>query len=143
MYHFWDIGGLVDDNYVAGCSEWGPIYFYTSDGFYVDMLMNDPACLPSVGPYTFWSETFSGYVRAFDKLKKVYAYTGGGIYAVDGFDENLRVAGEQRLYGSVMLDKVYGTLVERRCRRPVSRLCRSPAMMPRGRTRGRPFRRRR
>jgi hypothetical protein len=112
MYHFWDIGGMVDDNYVAGCSEWGPIYFYTSDGFYVDMLMNDPARMPAAGPYTFGSENFSGYVRAFDKLKKVYAYSSGGIYAVDGFDEKLHVAGEQRLYGSVTLDKVYGSLIE-------------------------------
>ena len=112
MYHFWDIGGMVGDNYVAGCSEWGTMYFYTSDGFYVDMLMNDPALLPPAGPYTFGSETFSGYVRAFDRLKKVYAYTSGEIYAVDGFDEHLRVAGERRLYGSVALDKVYGNLTE-------------------------------
>ena len=109
IYHFWTIGGLVDDNYITGCSEWGPISFYTSDGFYVDTLMNDPATLPPAGPYTFSSETFSGRVQAFNKLGKVYAYAQGGIYAVDGFDDHLKVSGERRLHGTVELDKVYET----------------------------------
>ena len=98
---------LIDDSYVSMCSEWGPIYFYTSDGFYVDTLMNDPNNLAPGGPYTFGSENFSGRVQAFDKLKKVYAYDQCGIYSVDGFDNNLRVAGEQRFKGTVMLDKTY------------------------------------
>lgn len=107
MYHQWSMNDLVDDHYVSMCSEWGPIYFYTSDGFYVDSLMNDPNNLAPGGPYTFGSETFSGRVQAFDKLKKVYAYDQGGIYAVDGFDDNLKVAGEQRFKGTVVLDKTY------------------------------------
>jgi hypothetical protein len=107
MYHFWDMGGIVGDDYLAGCSEWGPIYLYTTDGFYVDALMNDPATIPSAGPYTFGSENFSGYVQAFPKLGKVFAYDQGGIYAIDGFDSNLKVAGEQRIKGTVDLDKVY------------------------------------
>ena len=107
MYHFWDMAGMVGDDYVAGCSEWGPIYFYTSDGFYVDSLMNDPATLAHAGPYTFGSENFSGQVRAFPKLGKVFAYDQGGIYAVEGFDSNLKVSGEQRFRGTVDLDKVY------------------------------------
>lgn len=107
MYHFWTIGGMVGDDYVAGCSEWGPIYFYTSDGFYVDMLMNDPATQAPAGPYTFGSENFSGQVYGFPKLGKVFAYDQGGIYSVDGFDRNLKVEGEKRFHGSVALDKVY------------------------------------
>jgi hypothetical protein len=107
MYHFWDMAGIVGDNYLAGSSEWGPIYFYTTDGFFVDALMNDPATLAPAGPYTFGSENFSGQVRAFPKLGKVYAYDQGGIYAVDGFDKDLKVASEKRFEGSVKLDKVY------------------------------------
>ena len=107
MYHFWTIGGLVGDNYVTACSEWGPIYFYTTDGFFVDTLMNDPATLAPAGPYTFGSENFSGQVYAFPKLGKVFAYDQGCIYAVDGFDKNLKVSGEKRLHGTVALDKVY------------------------------------
>ena len=107
MYHTWSMNDLIDDSYVSMCSEWGPIYFYTSDGFYVDTLMNDPNNLAPGGPYTFGSENFSGRVQAFDKLKKVYAYDQCGIYSVDGFDNNLRVAGEQRFKGTVMLDKTY------------------------------------
>ena len=107
MYHFWDIGGMVGDDYVAGCSEWGPITFYTTDGFFVDTVMNDPNSLPSAGPYTFSGENFSGQVRAFPKLGKVFAYDQGGIYVVDGFDQNLKVDGEQRFHGTVNLDKTY------------------------------------
>jgi hypothetical protein len=108
MYHFWVMAGLVGDDYAAEASEWGPIYFYTSDGYYVDAIMNDPATLPPPGPYTFGSETFSGRVQAFEKLGKVYAYDQGGIYVVDGFDGNLKVAGERRWSGTVQLDKAYG-----------------------------------
>ena len=107
MYHTWSMNDLIDDSYVSMCSEWGPIYFYTSDGFYVDTLMNDPNNLAPSGPYTFGSENFSGRVQAFDKLKKVYAYDQGGIYAVEGFDKNLKVSGEQRFHGTVKLDKTY------------------------------------
>jgi hypothetical protein len=107
MYHFWSMAGLVGDNYVAGASEWGPIYFYTHDGFYVDSIMEDPATLPPPGPYTFGSETFSGRVQAFPKLGKVYAYSQGGIYAVDGFNSDLKLTGERRLSGTVQLDKIY------------------------------------
>ncbi|MGB8355510.1 MAG: hypothetical protein WCD79_16550 [Chthoniobacteraceae bacterium] len=107
MYHFWDMSGLVGDGYVTGSSEWGPITFYTSDGFFVDSLMNDPATMPPAGPYTFGGENFSGQVRAFPKLGKVFAYDQGSIYAVDGFDKDLKVAGEQRFQGTVNLDKTY------------------------------------
>jgi len=107
MYHFWTIGGMIGDNYVAGCSEWGPIYIYTTDGFFVDTLMNDPATLAPAGPYTFGSENFSGQVYGFPKLGKAFAYDQGGIYAIDGFDSNLKVAGEQRFKGTVDLDKIY------------------------------------
>jgi hypothetical protein len=108
MYHTWSMNDLVGDDYVSMCSEWGLIYFYTHDGFYVDALMNDPNALPPAGPYTFGSENFSGRVQAFPKLGKVYAYDQGGVYAVDGFGPDLKVAGEQRFKGLVTLDKVYG-----------------------------------
>jgi len=124
MYHFWTIGGLVGDNYITGCSEWGPIYFYTSDGFYVDTLMNDPATLAPAGPYTFGSENFSGQVYAFPKLGKVFAYDQGGIYAVDGFDKNLKVDGEKRFKGTVVLDKVYQGAM------PISQVAASLQMVP-------------
>jgi len=109
IYHFWTIGGMIGDNYISGCSEWGPISFYTSDGFYVDTIMNDPGSIPPAEPYTFSSENFAGRVQSFTKLGKVYAYDQGGIYAIDSFDKNLKVAGERRLYGTVELDKVYET----------------------------------
>jgi len=107
MYHFWAMAGIVNDDYVAGASEWGPIYFYTTDGYYVDSLMYDPATLPPYGPYTFGSETFAGRIETYDKLGKVFAYDQGGIYAVDGFDNKLKVEGERRLSGTVQLDNVY------------------------------------
>ncbi len=105
LYHFWSTAGLVGDDYISGASEWGPIYFYTTDGFYVDAIMNDPATLPPAGPYTFGSETFSGRIAAFPKLGKVYAYEQGGVYAIDGFDSQLKVHGERRLTGTVDLDR--------------------------------------
>ncbi len=107
MYHFWSMAGIVDDKYFAGASEWGPIYFYTTDGYYVDALMNDPAQLTPSGPYTFGSENFAGRIETYDKLGKVYAYDQGGIYAVDGFKKDLSVEGEKRITGTVKLDKVY------------------------------------
>ncbi|MEI9999118.1 MAG: hypothetical protein WDO13_08070 [Verrucomicrobiota bacterium] len=50
--------------------------------------------------YTFGSETFSGRIAAFPKLGKVYAYEQGGVYAIDGFDSQLKVHGERRLTGN-------------------------------------------
>jgi hypothetical protein len=108
MYHFWALAGMVGDDYVVGASEWGPMYFYTSDGFYVDSIMNDPNQLAQPGPYTFGSETFGGRVQAYPKLGQVWAYNQGGLYRVDGFDSKLRVEGERRMYGEVALDKIYG-----------------------------------
>ncbi|HEY8966259.1 MAG TPA: hypothetical protein VIM58_07445, partial [Candidatus Methylacidiphilales bacterium] len=107
LYHFWTMSGMVGDDYLSGGSEWGQIYFYTSDGFYVDAIMNDPATLAAAGPYTFGGETFSGRIEAFPKLSKVYAYQAGGIYEVEGFDKDLKVRGEKRLFGTVALDKAY------------------------------------
>lgn len=106
MYHFWVLGGLVNDRYVAGCSEWGQIYFYTHDGFFVDALMNDPALGGDAGPYTFGGETFSGRVQYFPKLDELWAYTSGRAYKVEGFKGG-RVEGEKRVSGVVVLDKVY------------------------------------
>ncbi|MEI9999080.1 MAG: hypothetical protein WDO13_07870 [Verrucomicrobiota bacterium] len=97
----------MDDKYFAGASEWGPIYFYTTDGYYVDALMNDPAALTPAGPYTFGSENFAGRIETYYKLGKVYAYDQGGIYAVDGFTRDLTVKGEKRITGTVKLDKAY------------------------------------
>ncbi|HEY3330447.1 MAG TPA: sugar-binding protein [Capsulimonadaceae bacterium] len=107
MYNTWTMAGMIGDDYVSSSSEWGNMYVYTSDGFFVDTLMNDSATLPAPGPYTFGSETFGGRIQGFPKLGKVYAYNQGGIYAVDGFDKTLHIAGEKRLWGTVMLDKTY------------------------------------
>ncbi|XHR29472.1 MAG: FlgD immunoglobulin-like domain containing protein [Chthoniobacteraceae bacterium] len=106
MYHFWVLGGLVNDRYIAGCSEWGQIYFYTHDGFFVDALMNDPALGGAAGPYTFGGETFSGRVHYFPKLDEVWAYTSGRAYKVEGFKGG-KVEDEKRVSGVVVLDKVY------------------------------------
>ena len=108
MYHFWALAGMVGDDYVVGASEWGPLYFYTADGFYVDSIMNDPNRLPPPGPYTFGSETFGGRVQAYPKLGQVWAYNQGGLYQVDGFNSTLHVEGERRWSGTVELDRVYG-----------------------------------
>ncbi|HEY3329576.1 MAG TPA: hypothetical protein VGK19_06105 [Capsulimonadaceae bacterium] len=107
MYNTWTMAGMVGDDYVSSSSEWGNMYVYTSDGFFVDTLMNDSAALPPPGPYTFGSETFGGRIQGFPKLGKVFAYNQGGIYIVDGFDKTLHVEGEKRVYGEVVLDKVY------------------------------------
>jgi len=107
MYHFWVLGGMVGDNYVAGCSEWGQIYFYTADGFYVDALMNNPGLAPAAGPYTFGSETFGGRVQYYPRRGEVWAYSCGLSFLVHGFTGQGKVAGEQRLSGMVTLDKVY------------------------------------
>jgi len=109
LYHFWDVAGMVNNDYIVGGSEWGMMYFYTSDGFYVDSIMNDWANMGPPGPYTFGSETFSGRVQAYPALKQVFAYTEGNMYHVQGFDDNLKVAGETRIWGNVQLDKVYDT----------------------------------
>ena len=106
MYHFWALAGLIGDNYVAGASEWGPMYVYTQDGFFVDSLMNNPGLNPPPGPYTFGSETGSGRVQFFPKLNQVWAYAVGNAYKVDGFDRG-RVLGESRVTGTVALDRVY------------------------------------
>jgi len=111
MYHFWAMAGLVNDRYVAGGSEWGQIYFYTHDGFFVDALMDDPALGLPAGPHTFGGETFSGRVHYFPKRDEVWAYTMGRAFIVDGFRGG-KVEGEERRSGSVTLDRVYDTGAE-------------------------------
>ncbi|MDR1279951.1 MAG: hypothetical protein LBK99_03920 [Opitutaceae bacterium] len=103
MYHIWNLAGLVNDRYIAGASEWGRIYFYTHDGFYVDALMNNPGELPlSPGPCTFGGETSGACVRFFPRTGEVWAYSTGMAYRVRGL-ENGVVAGERRLSGVVTL----------------------------------------
>jgi hypothetical protein len=63
--------------------------------------------MPPPGPYTFGSENFSGRVEAFPALKQIFAYDQGNVYHVDGFDDQMKVAGETRLWGQVRLDKAY------------------------------------
>ncbi len=106
MYHFWNMAGLVNDRYIAGGSEWGRIYLYTHDGFYVDALMNNPGDAPLPGPYTFGGETSGGRVQYFPATGELWAYSTGGAYRVKGFSKGV-VDGEQRLSGTVRLDKVY------------------------------------
>ncbi|NNM87798.1 MAG: hypothetical protein HKL95_04690, partial [Phycisphaerae bacterium] len=106
LHHFWVIAGLVGNKYVAGASEWGQIYFYTHDGFYVGALMNQPALAPLPGPYTFGSETFSGFVRYYPRLNQVWAYMDGMAYHVGGFDHGI-VRGQSRQWGTVRLAKIY------------------------------------
>ena len=106
MYHFWALAGLVGDDYVVGASEWGPFTFYTSDGFYVDKLMNDPAQNPAPGPYTFGGETGAGRVQFFPKQDEVWVYSVGRAFRVSGFQGG-KVQGERRVYGTVALDKIY------------------------------------
>ena len=106
MYHFWNMAGLVNDRYIAGGSEWGPIYFYTADGFYVDALMNNPGLNPPPGPYTFGGETSGGRVQYFPDRDELWAYSTGMAYRVAGF-QNGKVEGEARASGTVDLDRVY------------------------------------
>ena len=109
MYHFWSLAGLIGPpgrEYVAGASEWGPITFYTHDGFFVDSIMNNPGLSQEPGPYSFGSETGSGRVQYFPKQDQVWAYAVGQAYVVDGF-KNGQVLGEKRVYGNVQLDRVY------------------------------------
>jgi len=111
MYHMWVLGGLVGDDYITAASEWGQIYVYTKDGFFVDALMNNPGLAPGAGPYTFGGETFGGRVQDFPDLNQVWAYSCGLAYQIQGFDHG-QVVGEQRLSGTVLLDKVYETAAE-------------------------------
>ena len=114
MYHFWVIGGLLNDRYITGCSEWGQMYFYTEDGFYVDAIMNNPGFVTEPGPYTFGGETFAGRVQYFPKQDQVWAYSCNFAYQVEGFKHGT-VEGERRMRGTVHLDKVYdvATTVEK------------------------------
>lgn len=106
MYHFWNMAGLVNDKYIVAGSEWGQIYFYTTDGFYVDALMENPGLNPPPGPYTFGGETSGGRVHYFPKLDQLWAYSTGMAYKVDGFKNGV-VEGESRANGTVNLDHVY------------------------------------
>jgi hypothetical protein len=106
MYHFWNMAGLVNDRYVAGASEWGQIYFYTHDGFYVDALMNNPGDVTDPGPYTFGGETSGGRVAYFPQTGEVWAYSSGMTYKVEGFRAGV-VEGESRTKGTVVLDRIY------------------------------------
>ncbi|HSI83249.1 MAG TPA: hypothetical protein VK970_05670 [Candidatus Methylacidiphilales bacterium] len=106
MYHHWNMAGLVNERYVAAGSEWGQIYFYTSDGFFVDALMNNPGDVTQPGPYTFGGETSGGRVTYFPKLGELWAYSSGMSYRVRGFSKG-EVERETRLTGEVVLDKKY------------------------------------
>lgn len=106
IYHFWNMAGLIGDDYVAGGSEWGVISFYTSDGFYVDSIMKNPADTPEIGPYTFSGETSGGRVAYFPGTGEVWAYSSGMAYIVNGFKDG-KVISESRAHGSVTLDKIY------------------------------------
>ncbi len=106
LHHFWVIAGLVGNRYVAGESEWGQMYFYTHDGFYAGSIMNNPSQAPMPGPYTFGSETGSGFVRYFPAKNQVWAYVEGMAYKVLGFDHG-RVKGASRQWGQVRLSQVY------------------------------------
>ena len=106
MYHGWVLAGLVGDRYIAAGSEWGPITFYTDDGFFVDSLFENPGLNPAPGPTTFGGETESGRVQDFPALNQVWAYQLGMAYRVAGFDGG-RVRGESRVYGTVQLDQIY------------------------------------
>ncbi len=111
MYHFWNMAGLINDRYVAGATEWGQIYFYTEDGFYVDAIMDNPSDVRQPGPYTFGGETPGGRVQYFPKLDELWAYSLGMAYKVSGFS-NGRVEGESRARGTVTLDKIYDLAAE-------------------------------
>ena len=106
MYHLWNTAGIVNDRYIAGGSEWGQIYFYTHDGFFVDALMNNPGEVSPPGPYTFGGETSGGRVAYFSESGEVWAYSSGMAYKVEGFKDG-RVESESRSSGTVVLDKKY------------------------------------
>lgn len=106
IYHFWNLAGMVGDDYVAGGSEWGTVAFYTHDGFYVDTIFNNPGLAPPVGPSTFGGETSGANVTYFPDRDEVWAYNTWRAFRVHGF-ENGRVAGEQRLQGQVELQEVF------------------------------------
>ncbi len=109
MYHFWVLAGLIGNDYIAGGSEWGQMYIYTKDGYFVDALFNNPGLSPPPGPYTFGSETSGGRIQYFAKQGEVWAYCTGMAYRVAGFDATGHIVGEQRLGGTIDLDKVYDT----------------------------------
>lgn len=110
MYHFWNLAGIANDKYIAGASEWGQIYLYTHDGFYVDALMNNPGVISEPGPYTFGGETSGGRIQYFPDIDELWAYSSGMAYRVEGFEKG-KVVGEQRLYGTVYLDKLYEPVI--------------------------------
>lgn len=111
MYHFWNLAGIVNDKYIAGGSEWGQIYFYTHDGFFVDAIMNNPADAPAPGPYTFGGETSGARVQYFPEQDELWAYSWSMAYRVKGFKSG-KIEGEKRVYGTVTLDKTYEKIVD-------------------------------
>ncbi|NNM88086.1 MAG: hypothetical protein HKL95_06170 [Phycisphaerae bacterium] len=129
LHHFWVMGGLVGDSYVAGGSEWGQIYFYTHDGFFVSSIMNNPNQAPLPGPYTFGSETDSGFVRYFPAKNQVWAYAGGMAYKVLGFDHG-KVTGQSRQWGQVVLPAIYPSKWQRLEKRRIGHLVIAPLHKP-------------
>jgi len=111
MYHFWNLAGIVNDKYIAGGSEWGQIYFYTHDGFFVDAIMNNPANAPAPGPYTFGGETSGARVQYFPDLGELWAYSWSMAYHVKGFKSG-KMVGEKRVYGTVTIDKTYEKIAD-------------------------------
>ena len=129
LHHFWVMGGLVGDKYVAGGSEWGQIYFYTHDGFFVSSIMNNPNEAPLPGPYTFGSETDSGFVRYFPAKNQVWAYAGGMAYKVLGFDHG-KVRGQSRQWGQVILPAIYPSKWQRMEKKRIGHLVIAPLHQP-------------
>jgi hypothetical protein len=107
-YNFRTIAGLVGDEYVAAASDWGPIVFYTADGFYAGAVMDDPE-RRGAGDYAFGPDTPGARVQYYPDRDEVRAYEGDRAYRIVGF-ENGRVAGERRLYGSVQLTGSFAPL---------------------------------
>ncbi len=125
LHHFWVIAGLVGNRYVAGESEWGQFYFYTHDGFYAGSIMNNPNQAPMPGPYTFGSETGSGFVRYYPAKNQVWAYVEGMAYKVLGFDHG-RINGVSRQWGQVVLPAIYSTKWQRMEKKGIGHLVIAP-----------------
>jgi hypothetical protein len=96
MYHLWKSAGLVD-NWVFLTDTAGLYHIYSTDGFFIDTLMDDPTRPDTPpGPYSLMGENFCGSAVKDAKSGKIYLFatdTAAHIYEVQGLGDFPRLQG--------------------------------------------------
>jgi hypothetical protein len=109
IYHFWEMAGVVGKGYAVAATENTPMVFYSPDGFFVDMILGDPARNDPFSPTSIGGgETFSGRAVWYPDRGQCYIFSGNShafCYRVDGFTADGTVQKERRFSGTVTLAK--------------------------------------